>query len=46
MYLLKISTKNNKKRISLLNLLANCISARSAFQILSKMSVLFVFEIF
>ena len=35
MYLLKISIKNNKKRIPLLHLLINCISARSATQILS-----------
>ena len=35
MYLLKISITHNKKRIDLLNLLINCISARSAPQILS-----------
>ena len=34
-YLLKISITRNKKRISLLNLLINCISAQSASQILS-----------
>ena len=34
-YLLKISIARNKKRIPLLNLLINCISARSAPQILS-----------
>ena len=46
-YLLKKSITNDKKRISLLNLLTNCLSARSASQILSlKDSVLFVFQIF
>ena len=35
MYLLKISITHNKKRIPLLNLLVNYISARSAPQIVS-----------
>ena len=35
MYLLKISVIHNKKPIPLLNVLNNCISARSAPQILS-----------
>ena len=34
-YLLKMSITHDKKRIPLLNLLINCISARSASEILS-----------
>ena len=46
-YLLKISITHNKKRIPLLNLLINCISARSEPQILSiKDECTFVFVIF
>ena len=40
MYLLKITITHNKKRIPLLNLLINCISARSAAQILSECTFL------
>ena len=40
MYLLKITITHNKKRIPLLNLLINCIPARSTAQILSECTFL------
>ena len=41
---MKISIANNQKQISLLNLLINCISARTAPQILStKVECTFLF---
>ena len=42
-YLLKISITHNKKQIPLLNLLIDCVSVRSASQILSIKGVLFAF---